>query len=146
MEVCKKELKADLFWSRCVDYVSNSFRKLENDKNKLIMIFLCFYHVYDRTFNPQFSLSYKNIFYLRCTYFTIHEHTIRELFIIELGYESRNQMKTKLHLWSCPITTWQVEKNGKPNIMSTRDGHAMVRKAGLCQVSPQGREGAFPLG
>lgn len=27
--------------------------------------------------------------------------------------------------------------------MLSHDGHAMVRRSGLCQVSPQGREGAF---
>jgi len=30
--------------------------------------------------------------------------------------------------------------------LSSHDGHAMVRRPGFCQVSPQEGEGAFPQG
>ena len=84
MEVCKEELKADLFWSRCVDNVSSSFCQLEKDKNELSMIFLCFITCMIEHSTRNFPCHIK-------IYFTydvpVHEHIIRKL-TIEHGFES----------------------------------------------------------
>lgn len=85
MEVCKEELKAALFWSRCVDYVSSSFCQLEKDKNELSMIFLCFITFMIEHSTRNFPCHIKIYFAYDVP---VHEHIIRELLTIEHGFES----------------------------------------------------------